>query len=647
MKPNKQLRNNPTFLAYAVAVLIPMLALAFALIKLSPTRVGDGAEYYAMYFALKFTLRPFMSPVSWAHYDALVNSNAISSMVSLKRLLDQFPALRLGDTADLNHFWMYSAFAAGLSALVSAAGITLSPHTAFLLAHAVMFAAVSMIAFRLAGWKGLGGVVLMTVLSPMIWFMDKVHTEFFTYCFVLGGVIAFSGSQFIAAALLLAIASTQNISFAAIAFTPLLVDIFRRKHRSYSMFELIALAFTALAVFAHPTYYFFRYGVADPQLLAGGAKVGTNLKLAYIWLFDPDVGLLPNWPLGIVVVVYGFIARKRLVADKQWAQNYAFFCVCYLVVNLAAQSSTENLNSGATPGLARYATWYIPLFYPLTVEFFCAIKRAKRIWRVASLLIVALCLFFTIKYERPELSEAGYVSPSPVSRLIQTHLPYVYNPPEEIFSERYGGIGETPPLLQAYAVVGPDCKKVLMMGGPGPVYGGSGCGFSQDKLKGVVESAASKTALLHPGDYLHLSPAQAAQAVFECPRHLDFSDAGNVPNGVLSGFDHAETWGRWSDDVKASLKCSPPKASAIRIQATSFSPNGHKQSVSIAIDDSPPKNFVLEGGLRVLDIEMPAQSGKQITVKFRIPDALSPHSLGFSVDNRNLGIGVRTIDFLP
>jgi len=43
----------------------------------------------------------------------------------------------------------------------------------------------------------------------------------------------------------------------------------------------------------------------------------------------------------------------------------AVFVVSYLAISLFAQSSTQNLNSAATPGLSRYGLWYIALFFPL------------------------------------------------------------------------------------------------------------------------------------------------------------------------------------------------------------------------------------------------------------------------------------------
>ncbi|MCK9912270.1 hypothetical protein MXD81_24160, partial [Microbacteriaceae bacterium K1510] len=52
-------------------------------------------------------------------------------------------------------------------------------------------------------------------------------------------------------------------------------------------------------------YYFARYGVVTPQVLAGGATPGLYLNIWYIWLIDPDIGLFPNWPFGLLLLGAG------------------------------------------------------------------------------------------------------------------------------------------------------------------------------------------------------------------------------------------------------------------------------------------------------------------------------------------------------
>jgi hypothetical protein len=135
---------------------------------------------------------------------------------------------------------------------------------------------------------------------------------------------------------------------------------------------------------------------------------------------------------------------------------WVFFAV-YLTVSLYAASSTLNLNSGATPGLARYALWYLPLTFPF---FYATISLFRRV-ALAPILAGALAICLTIPVlgsSYPSLPEM-YDRPSAVSHFIQRYLPWSYNPPPEIFAERYGRSGER---KVDTAVLGPDCRKVLL-----------------------------------------------------------------------------------------------------------------------------------------------------------------------------------------
>lgn len=206
------LKNNKS-MQYNIAIILGLLGLFLLLLLLYPTRVGDGSEYYAMYFAWKDTFRPFMTEPSWSEVGRLADSESIRYFVPLEFLKNAFPALKLGSTADFNHFWFYSFLAALISNFFSLLGIKLSPHISFLILHLIMFLFPCILARRYFGCPGLLAVLLLTFFSPILWFIDKVHTEFFTYCLSLSAVIFSLRQKYITAAFFLSIASTQNISF--------------------------------------------------------------------------------------------------------------------------------------------------------------------------------------------------------------------------------------------------------------------------------------------------------------------------------------------------------------------------------------------------------------------------------------------------
>jgi hypothetical protein len=312
---NKFLKiGTPYFLITLILIIIYTI-----LSKLTHQRVGDGSEYYALFYAWSDTLRPWMTATSFDSYELLFSQSEITGLVSREQLVNAFPSLRLGDSADFNHFWFYSFLAFIASKLLTIIGVQHGVHQSFLALHFLLLFCTAIVAFYLYNWRGLFAVVLMTVSSPILWYLDKVHTKLFTYCTVLLAVLFFFNKNMFATVFMLAIASTQNPSFALIAFVPFFYRIVILKNEKISLNEQMLLIGIVFIVSIHPMYYFFRFGVITPQLLAGGANFGANLSTFYIWLIDPDLGLLTNWLLGMLLTLIAMIflleRKKRLLTE--------------------------------------------------------------------------------------------------------------------------------------------------------------------------------------------------------------------------------------------------------------------------------------------------------------------------------------------
>ena len=289
-------------------------ALVFMLMaRLPALRVGDGSEYYAMFYAWSEAWRPWTTAASHSAYDALLQSGTVEGLVPRDWFDQYFGALRIGATTDFNHFWFYSLLAALCQKLMLVVGVRLSPHASFMLLHALLVAVTLGVAWRHDRWRGVAVIVMLIVGSPIVWYLNKVHTEVFTVCLLLLAMLAMHRARYAAASLLLALVSTQNPSFALIAGIPWAYRVLLQWRQRYSGAELLMLAGAAVGVLVHPAYYYWRYHVATPQLLAGGADLGGNLSTFYIWIIDPDLGLLPNWPLGTVALLLGAVLWLRQI----------------------------------------------------------------------------------------------------------------------------------------------------------------------------------------------------------------------------------------------------------------------------------------------------------------------------------------------
>jgi hypothetical protein len=466
---NQILRNFTRQDRYVLVVSLMIVLGLFGIFLLPilfipPKRVGDGSEYYALYCAWKYTLRPWMTPESVSRYVDLFNSGTIRGLLSPDLLMNSFPALQLSGSFDFNHFWFYSLLAVLVGGIASIFNIFPAPQTSFTLLHWLLLCLPAVLAYKYFGWRGLAAVLLLTFVSPMLWYIDKVHTEFFTFCLSLTAVIFILKHRYIFAAVAFAMVSTQNPSFAVIGLLLLGIRIVVDFKVPYTFCELLGGCAAILLMVIHPAYYLVRFGVITPQLLNGGAALGDNISIFYVWLLDPDLGLLPNWPLGIVTLLAGFLLWRKhngIAINPENKGVWWLFVGIYLIICLYAQSSTSNLNSGATPGLARYALWYIPLFFPLLLVFFSWLsEKPNRYWFGAGMVFVLAVTSFSVN--NPFLGESFY-KPSWLSLQLQKKVSWLYNPPPEVFAERYSGRHEVTEAL--FAVIGPDCRKILLLPG--------------------------------------------------------------------------------------------------------------------------------------------------------------------------------------
>ncbi|MQT47215.1 hypothetical protein GHO40_10805 [Pseudomonas helleri] len=625
-------------------IALSILLLFMYLPKLTPQRVGDGNEYYALYLAWKETLRPWMNDASYQAFQQLYQSNTISGMMPEDWLRGYSPALRLRDESDFNHFWLYSFLAFAVARFCQIFGLLLGPHTAFLGLHFFLVTGVAFIAYHLYGKRGILVFTLMTLFSPMLWFSDKVHTELFTYCLTLAGVMLVYSRKYTCAALFLALASTQNPSFALIAFIPFAFRFCLEKNKPFSIFEVFMMIGTAFAVLAHPVYYFLRFGVPTPQLLAGGASLGGNLSNFYIWLFDPDLGLIPNWPLGILLIL---LAVSLVVKNKSFTQSlntnkyFYLFSSIFLIVSLFANSSTTNLNSGATPGLARYALWYLPLLFP-AVLYVINNFPSRKVISYPLALVIAIIGYASIKTNAPSGPE-GYDSPSWLSNAIQLKLPWLYTPPAEVFKERFSGLGETS-YENIRGVLGPDCHKLLIFPGEHKelVTVPARCLIDSRSLGSLI----NESPLPLTDTFYNLSDSQYDQLMPKVtPGKYSLATSGNGLFALTSGWWTPENWGVWTVGRTATLTlpCTASQyyADQDKIDMTLSLHGFGRQKVTITQDRKELFDGHIEAqGDLPLRVNIDKCSSSRILIKIAIKDPVAPSDVMQSEDRRKLGIGV-------
>ena len=422
------------------------LLLALLLATSRPQRVGDAREYLAMGMNLARLQSPALSRTDMIQIDARFDELHFTGLP-----LD-FPQLRdARDRQDFFHFWFYSALA--VPGLWLADIVAVHPNYAFTALNVgVFFAALWVVSKRLAWWftAALFG-------SPVLWWIDKAHTEVFTFSLLAIAVAMLRDAPW-RSMVCLGAAATQNPPIAVLmvgvgAAAPWL----RRGAWRDARFWVGAAVACAIASL-HPLYYGWRWGLPTPQLLQGThARIPTMQEFAAV-LWDPNIGVVFHAPLlavtfVVAAIAVGVRARSRLIEAEVWlaAAGAGLFLIAF--------AQTTNFNNGATPGMSRYGIWLIPLTIPI-FERATAVSTPSARWFIP--LSLASCLWSVVAFQ-PRLPES-YCTPTRLASVLWSRWPALDNPLPEIFVERHWG-GE----LGLAPVATPGCAKLLLIGGQWPV----------------------------------------------------------------------------------------------------------------------------------------------------------------------------------
>jgi hypothetical protein len=432
------LRAAAIAFAYGAALLIVAAAS-------TPRRVGDGAEYVVM--ALRFAS---------LHGPALSRSEIVDAQQQLATLgpgfgasLLEYPDLVAADgRQDFLHFWLYPLLVAPFVPVSSALG--LHPNWAFTACNAVLLAAA---VFVIARRQPLVTVAAGFV-GPIIWWVDKAHTEAFLFAAVsVAAVLALVRPA--AAVLLYGAAGAQN---AALGVTwPFFVAaawLGTRRSAPWRVQEWIA-TLAGSAVVALPFVYTWgRLGRLSPMAeYAQFAVPHWNGVTAF--LIEPNIGLGPNAPAFVVALAAPLVLLwRRAPLPAVW-----WWPALIQLMLLALWSQNPNANHGGTPGVNRWTLSLLALSLPWLGALAGALAGTGR---VALIAVVAVAAAASGARHLPQYAER-YVSPSALAAWMWSRG-FVRPTPGEVFAERVQG-REAPRVPASYD----GCRVVLMADGQWPM----------------------------------------------------------------------------------------------------------------------------------------------------------------------------------
>ena len=356
-------------------------------------------------------------------------------------LASRLAAGHLPGAGESRHFVFYSALAAPLMA----AGLTAT--AAFTVLNGLLLAAALYVAASRLHWTWCA----IVFAGPILWWLDKPHTEPFTfamYAIAFALIDSAPWWSLVAAGA----AATQNpgnavlVGIVAVAAAAGRVSLVKDRR-----FWTGLLAGTALAAL-HPAYYLVRLGT--PTRLASTGDLHWVTWREYLTvLVDPNVGLLPQVPIYTAAVLAAvlllvFLAPRRLVSPGVAAATGAAAWLAFVA------AIATNVNHGGTPGLSRYATWFIPLAIPLFQQVDRVLGR-RVAWMALPAVASAALGVWAFHPARAEAADR----PTRLASFLWTRHPSFDNPLPEIFAERLRGLDEN--WLPA-ATAG--CEKILLPG---------------------------------------------------------------------------------------------------------------------------------------------------------------------------------------
>jgi hypothetical protein len=277
------------------------------------------------------------------------------------------------------------------------------------------------------------------------------------------GAALLAAEDWAGSALSFALASTQNPPFAILAGLAFGVGFWRTRWAGIRGRLPVWIAAFGLAAL-QPVYYILRLNILNPVVATGAAKMDRDvfsLRKMFSFIVDPDIGLIPNWPAALLVLLlFGFMAVKKKAGFRSatW-----LFLLGSLPVLLWSQSRTLNLNHGGTFLISRYSLWYLYVFFLVLWQmgkFLAGSRRAARRAWLAAGLVAGTAVLVQFWPGRPE----EYLRPTGASLWLYDHCPGAYDPMPEIFTERYRRIEENLPE-DVWAVSNPSGNKILVRRG--------------------------------------------------------------------------------------------------------------------------------------------------------------------------------------
>ena len=421
------------------------VALAVCLAAGSPLRtVGDGGEYLAMGLNLASLHHPALAPGTIPSLQqAMSAADPALTHWDIRRY-----SFAAGDRRrDFVHFWMYPLLSVPALWLTQLAGV--SPLVAFTITNLGLLALALWIALPRLG----GALSLLLFGGPIVWWIDKAHTEVFTFSLLAIALLLMKERPWWS----LVAAGTAAAQNPPIGLLVILIGGgHAMAHRAVLRDRrfLLGLAAGVALTLSQPVYTYLRHGTPSLLVAANLSQLPSAAELLAV-PFDPQIGLLANFPAFFVALVAAMGLVLRRERRSLFAMDAAIAAVCAAGFIVAFAQAT-NVHHGGTPSISRYGVWLVPLAIPVLCR---ARELGGAAWHTFLRTVATVSALVCVFVFHPGVPQNGR-EPTLAANFLWTGHPGWNNPLPEIFVETWLRTEE-----RRAPVATPGCEKILLIGG--------------------------------------------------------------------------------------------------------------------------------------------------------------------------------------
>lgn len=634
--------NKDVFLKWFLIVW-SVFVFCFMAFIIKPARYGDGFEYIYMSESFIQHNTPDLQENDFKiAQEKLKTQNNITSSIGTETAFGFY----LAEDSEYYsyHFWLYSLVVSPVQQVIKA--FHGNELRAFGVTNALFYIAMLWVIFYFAPQKHRFLLAGLMAFSPLIPYITWTHTEVFSATLVAMALVFWLRKNYKLALLFSSLASCQNppiIIFPIWVGCAYLYNVYKqyRETKKFDLFDFMITGLCALPILFSPLFYYIKFGTLNLIKHLGYSNFDLiSLHKFLSYFFDLNQGAVLY--TGILLFVFIYYAIKNLVH-----KNFKCFELVIMSLGFALLSITTPVWNPGTSVFIRYFVWCYPLLAFYIVQ---NLKYDKCICINAALLINMLGLCFVHNWFN---AGEDYLSHKPLSRIVLSYVPSLYNPERQIFYCRMNHTCKNAKWPVIFSKNDTQVRKVLT--------DKSGWESLKDNEEYTIHDTAfyeqelSKFTDNQP-KYINVYGDKITKSatLLEIKNKLSFNEIDKD----IFGLSVKESWGRWSEAEAVRFRIKflwlnkKSENIALKVNGHPFINSKHKrQNVDVFVNGEKISTWNFEYGKPAPDttILIPItklQNTRMCELRFEIGNPVSPKRLGMGADPRKLGFGFESIEIV-